>query len=85
MCACKITFVLFSKPLVAGFLKIKLPIASSVKSIECCVANSRKKARTFSSFFEGRGTAFKFSKLFQRMVGCNFLTSCDMSLIFVCC
>ena len=53
---------LFSKPLVAGFVMITFPTPSTSVSNCSFLPKSTMNSITRSSFFEGRGTAFKLEK-----------------------
>src|SRR6056300_854 len=74
-CACKTTGVLFSIPADAGFLINTLPIWSTSVGRLKLWPKSTMNWITRSSFFEGRGTAFKSAKWFQTALGAKALTS----------
>ena len=71
-CDCKTTVFDFSLPAVAGLRIMTLPAWSTLVSKLSDSPNDLMNSMTRSSFFEGRGTAFRSQKWFQTLVGSSF-------------
>ncbi|MNS57681.1 hypothetical protein D3C72_905770 [compost metagenome] len=74
-CPCITIGLRFSIPGVAGFLMITFLISSSKVSRPKLFPKFFINSITRSSFFDGRGTAFKSANLFQSAFGSRFLIS----------
>ena len=74
-----------SIPAVAGFLMMTFPTSSSIVSKLSAAPKSFINAMTRSSFFEGRGTAFKSANLFQTALGSSSRMSWLIIDVFFCC
>ncbi len=79
-CDCITIDLRFSIPAVAGFLIITFPTSSTVVSNPRFSPNSLMKAITFSSFFDGLGTAFNLEKFFQ--IICGSILDSSMKFLF---